>query len=196
MDIGHSTRDCVRVMGIDPGSRTLGISILTCFPYEQKLSLDEAWTLNTELDIRRRRARADRLGEGTVRLEAIEQEVALALQNFYPDVVIMETPYLGRLPQSFFVLTQVMMAISQAVAKFSNALYLNKIDPSTVKKSIGVPGNSSDKELMRQAVYALPYLENFTQRELSELDEHAIDATAVGHYYCVSELGLEWKKPC
>lgn len=194
MVIEHD-KDCVRVMGIDPGSRTLGISITTCFPYEQLWQLDEAWTLNTELEIRRNRFRADRVGEHQVRLEAIEKEVLRALQNFYPDVVIMETPYLGRLPQSFFVLTQVMMAINRAVDAYSAAMFLNKIDPATVKKAIGVPGNSSDKELVRKAVELLPNFENLSDRTLGSLDEHAIDAIAVSHYYCVSELGLEWKKP-
>lgn len=188
-------RDCVRIMGIDPGSRTLGISITNCFPYEQQLSLIDAWTLHTDQHLRLKRFRADRVGEHQVRLEAIEEEVFQALENFYPDVVIMETPYLGRLPQSFFVLTQVMTAIGRAVQRYSAAMYLDKIDPATVKKTIGVPGNSSDKELVRQAVNALPNLENLSERTLESLDEHAIDSIAVTHYYCVSELGLEWKKP-
>lgn len=192
---GEHDRDCVRVMGIDPGSRTLGISILTCFPYEQKLQLDEAWTLNTEKVIQLKRFRVARVGENQVRMEAIEEEILMALQNFYPDAVVMETPYLGRLPQSFFVLTQVMVAIGRAVDAYSAAMFLNKIDPSTVKKTIGVPGTSSDKGLVRKAVEGLANLENLSGRPLKSLSEHAIDATAVGHYYCVSELGLEWKKP-
>lgn len=188
MEIEH--RDCVRVMGIDPGSRTLGISIVDCFLYEQQLVLTEAWTLNTEQAIRRNRFHAARVGEHQVRMEAIRDDVLLGMQNYYPDVVIMETPYLGRLPQSFFVLTQVMTAIEQAVAAYSTAMFLEKVDPATVKKAIGVPGNSSDKELMRKAVNALPYLENLSGRTMESLSEHAIDSTAVAHYYCVSELGL------
>lgn len=195
METQHD-RDCVRVMGIDPGSRTLGFSITTCFPYEQIFQLDEAWTLITEKVLQLKRFRVDRVGEHQVRLEAIEEEVYQALVHFHPDVVIMETPYLGRLPQSFFVLTQVMTAIGRAVERYSSAMILQKIDPATVKKAIGVPGNSSDKELVRKAVEALQCLDNLSDRTLQSLDEHAIDATAVAHYYCVSELGLEWKKPC
>lgn len=183
-------RDCVRVMGIDPGSRTLGISFVDCFPYEQHLTLTESWTLNTDLAIRRNRFRAARLGEHQIRMEAIHEEVLLAMQNYYPDVVIMETPYLGRLPQSFFVLTQVMTSIERAVCDYSAAMILEKIDPSTVKKAIGVPGNSSDKELVRKAVEGLEYLENLSGRELESLTEHSIDSIAVAHYYCVTELGL------
>jgi crossover junction endodeoxyribonuclease RuvC len=188
-------RDCVRVMAIDPGSRSLGISIVDCFLHEQELVLTEAWTLTTEQALRRQRFRAARIGEHAVRLEAIYTEVLHGLQTYYPDAVVMETPYLGRLPQSFFVLTQVMTCIERAVADYSSAMYLQKIDPATVKKAIGVPGNSSDKELVRQAVYALPNLENLSGRSLESLSEHAIDGTAVAHYYCVSELGLKWVKP-
>ncbi|MOA47364.1 hypothetical protein D3C78_1699920 [compost metagenome] len=74
-------------------------------------------------------------------------------------------------------------------------MFLEKIDPSTVKKAIGVPGNSSDKELVRKAVYALPNLENLSDRELDSLSEHAIDSIAVAHWYCVEELGLVWVNP-
>lgn len=195
MDTRHD-RDCVRVMGIDPGSRTLGIAITTCFPYEQCWTLDEAWTLNTEYHLQQKRFRAARVGDHQVRMEAIEEEVFEALCNFYPDVVIMETPYLGRLPQSFFVLTQVMVAIGRAVDRYSSAMHLEKVEPSVVKKAIGVPGNSPDKTLVAKAVMALKNLENLSEKPLSELDEHSIDATAVCHYYCTTELGLEWKKPC
>lgn len=183
-------RDCVRVMGIDPGSRTLGISMVDCYPYENTLSLAESWTLNTELAIRRNRFRAARVGEHQIRMEAIHEEVLLAMQNYYPDVVIMETPYLGRLPQSFFVLTQVMTAIERAVGDYSAAMVLEKVDPSTVKKAIGVPGNSSDKELVRKAVNGLKCLENLSDRDLGSLSEHAIDSIAVAHFFCVTELGL------
>lgn len=188
MDAEH--RDCVRVMGIDPGSRTLGISIVDCYPYEQQLALNDAWTLTTEYRLRENPFRVARVGENQARMEAIEEEILQGMQNFYPDVVIMETPYLGRLPQSFFVLTQVMTAIERAVSNYSAAMYLQKVDPSSAKKAIGVPGTSNDKELVRAAVMGLPYMENLSDRDLKELSEHAIDAIAVSHYYCVSELGL------
>lgn len=188
-------RDCVRVMGIDPGSRTLGISILDCFLYEQQLVLTDAWTLNTEQALRRNRFRAARLGDHHCRMDAIHDEVLMAMQNFYPDVVIMETPYLGRLAQPFFVLTQAMTAIEHAVSDYSSAMHLEKIDPSTVKKAIGVPGGSSDKELVRQAVYGLTNLENLSDRTLESLSEHAIDAIAVAHFYCTTELGIIWVGP-
>ena len=195
MEVRHD-RDCVRVMGIDPGSRTLGIAITTVFPYEQEWTLDEAWTLNTELALRLKRYRAERVGDHQVRIEAIEEEVFDALCEYHPDAVIMETPYLGRLPQPFFVLTQVMVAIGRAVQRYSAAMHLEKIDPSTAKKAIGVPGNSSDKSLVRKAVLGLKNLENVSDTPLTSLDEHSIDAIAVAHYYCVTELGLEFKKPC
>ena len=158
--------------------------------------MDQAWTLNTELALRLRRFRADRVGDHQVRVEAIEEEVFEALCEFHPDVVIMETPYLGRLAQTFFVLTQVMVAIGRAVERYSAAMYLQKIDPSTAKKAIGVPGNSSDKSLVRKAVLGLKNLDNVSDKPLEDLDEHSIDAIAVAHYYCVTELGLEFKKPC
>lgn len=184
--MGH--RDCARVLGIDPGSRTLGISILDYFPYEGKLELVEAWTLVTEQAIRNNRWRTVLIGEHEARLEAISAEILTALKTHAPDAVAMEIPYLKRLPQTFSVLTQVMRAIEYAVKSYSLAMPLAKYDPSTVKKAIGVPGNSPDKTLVYKAVSGLACLENVSGRSLESLSEHAIDATAVAHCYCVDEF--------
>jgi hypothetical protein len=51
------------------------------------------------------------------------------------------------------------------------------IDPSTIKKSIGVKGNSGDKELMREAVRKIT--NNSVPVDI--MDEHSIDSIAIGY---------------
>lgn len=181
----------IRVMAIDPGSKTLGIAILDYNPETGHLILVEAWTLTTNRAVLCDPARAERFGALFVRIEAIVDHLIHAMRLYRPDEFIAETSYLGRLPQAFSVLTQVMSAIRRALRFFRPSAVLTGIDPASAKVELGVPGNSPDKELVRRAVMRLTNLDNQSGKPLSLLTEHSIDAVAVGHYHCATVHGFK-----
>lgn len=181
--------DCIRVMGIDPGSKTLGIAILDCYPKQNLLVVEEAWTLNTNRHTQRYPERCLAVGELAVRLEAIRLHTRQTLDTYRPDVAIVETPYLGRLPQAFSVLTKCLESLASALHEYSPSLTLSRIDPATAKRACGVPGNSSDKSAIQRALMNIENLRCNAQRPLAEMIEHSTDAIAIGHYYCAEMLG-------
>lgn len=186
--------NCFRVVGMDPGSRSLGIAVLDYYPSDGMLCLEKAWTFKTNPVVANNKDRVETYGEMFVRLEAIYDHVLETLSLYRPDHVISESPYMQKHAQAYSVLVQVLAAIASGVHEYSASLVLDKIDPSTVKASLGVPGNSPDKSLMQKAIMSLRYFENRSSINLSELDEHSIDGIGVGHYYCRSALGLRLEK--
>lgn len=181
--------DCIRVVGIDPGSKTLGIAILDCYQARNLLVVEEAWTLNTNRHIQRYPERCLAVGELAVRLEAIRLHVRQTLDTYRPDATIVETPYLGRLPQAFSVLTKCLETLTVALNEYSPSLTLSRIDPASAKRAVGVPGNSSDKGAIQRALMNIENLRCNAQRPLAEMIEHSTDAIAIGHYYCAEMLG-------
>src|SRR5690606_32969254 len=91
-------------------------------------------------------------GDKSCKLFAIEQAIYYYLSQWEVHAIVSESPYLRRLAQAFAALTECVMAIRRAVYRYNHFITLDLIDPATVKNSVGVPGNSGDKMLMRSAV--------------------------------------------
>ena len=177
-------------MGIDPGSNTLGISIVDAFLDEQRLEIVHTSTLHTKYKVAREKERAEFFGEFQLKLERIFEEICGTLGRYMPDVAIHETPYMKDHATTYARLTQVNSALANACFTHSPIMRMETIDPSTVKKNVGVPGNSNDKELVRKAVRNIGNLTNVSGVSFDAMSEHEIDATAIAYYYCTTFLGI------
>ena len=81
---------------------------------------------------------------------------------------------------AYAALVECLDAVRRAVIKYDETLSLTVIDPARVKKAIGVSGKSGDKTLVRAALSTMEAFTLMTDISLDKLDEHAIDAIAVG----------------
>ena len=82
-----------------------------------------------------------------------------------------------RTVKAFAALTECMHSMRNAMYSQNPNRVFHTIDPSTIKKSVGVSGKSGDKELMRKAVQGIAG----SMVNVDWLDEHAIDSIAVGY---------------
>lgn len=174
--------ETVGIVGIDPGSHTLGIALIEV-------------DINT-LQIVRSTAKTyagAKMGKGTYHTElhgdragrifAHRQNVHRFCEIEQPYIIASEAPFSSRLhPQVFGVLTEVVDAIRAGVSDYDQTKNVLLIDPPTVKNAVGAPGNAS-KDIMRAKVLALAELKYEGRIDLSKLDEHSIDALAVA--YCI-----------
>jgi len=188
MDVDES--EVVRVLAIDPGSSTTGIVVMDVYPELGVAEIIHRRTIDTRFRLQQEKLRAERLGDFSVKLEKIYDEVLDVCRIYRPDRTRHETPYMGKLPLPAIRLTQVCTAIRRALWDYNPSMPVEGIDPSTVKKHVGVPGNSGDKELMRCAVVGIANIKNSTGTVLSAFTEHEIDAGAIGYYDAVTELGI------
>lgn len=178
----------VRFLAIDPGSRTLGLAVLEYNFETGELTVLFTRCLDVDEGLKHIRYLEVLQGISRARRWLVKHFLKHQIEDWQPAFVIMETPYMGSFSQVFKILVEIMEVIEGVVSWFGNAIALLKIDPSTVKKSVGVKGNSSDKDLMRDAVKGIKYLVLREGVDLDHITEHEIDAIAVGNYYVVEEL--------
>lgn len=174
-----------RIIACDPGTDTLGLAFLEVDLGTQSTAIAQVHTF--------RGSQLQRLfptitavhGDRMARLIAHEENIFQFLHYARPHAVITEGPYMGRFPAAFAALVECVSAIRRAVIRYDHFMPLHVIDPSTVKKSMGVKGTSGDKDAMRRALTqalddpAQP-LTNPSNIEISSIDEHGVDAICVG----------------
>lgn len=170
-----------RILSIDPGSTKLGIAIIDVHPTEFTSTVIHATTVDAPTLLRYYEQCAATHGERVARILAMENAVFKMLRAWEPEMVVSESPFMGRFPQAFAALTECLSSIRRAMQEYRPGRALHEIDPSSVKNAVGVSGKSSDKELMREALPKLADLSFTDEVSLDELDEHAIDAIAVGY---------------
>lgn len=172
----------VRMLSLDPGSRTLGLAIVECNVNSGKLKALFSRTLDTSNGLRHHSFMEEVQGSRFIRLKIIKNFLDTHLREFQPDLVVMESPFGGSNVQAFKILVDVMAQIEKATEEYGRNIALLKVDPPTVKKIHGVKGNSSDKTLMYEAVSKLPNLTLSDGMAFASMTEHEIDAIAVASW--------------
>lgn len=172
-----------RVIGIDPGTATLGVAVLVYDLKTQTRRIEKLMTLNGSHQLRHYEQLTDLHGERFARLNALETSLSSVFEHYRPHAIASEGPYMGRFPQAFAALVECLHVVRRAVWVYSHEHPLTVYDPATIKKSVGVSGKSGDKDRMRQAVNTLDWVSDIDQSQIRDADEHAIDALAVANLH-------------
>lgn len=173
-----------RLLAIDPGTTKLGVCILHYDCVSSQVSLHTAFTIDADKAARTYQTVRLVHGNRFTRLLALRDALFRIMINFEVHGIASECPYMGRFPQAFAALTECLTSIRSATHRYDTLLALHEIDPSTVKMNVNVNGKSGDKQLMTDAVNSLIMsgrILNTGLVNINALDEHAIDAIAVGY---------------
>jgi Holliday junction resolvasome RuvABC endonuclease subunit len=161
------------VIGIDPGSETLGCGIVyfNCFTFEivgceaytfkgSKLPGSD-WLMQT-------------FNDRIKRIDALKENLINIFNKVLPVSICAEAPFMSmRRPSAYGALTEVMEHDAW------KTLYL--VDPPSVKVCIHAKGNA-DKEMVKQAMLLVPELTQTCTTPIAFLDEHSVDALAVAYW--------------
>lgn len=167
----------VRVIGVDPGTTHIGLCVSEV--QDDGLHVIDAYTVHTDTLVRRHYMEvAERYGERYALIAAGVDAIVKYIRTWSPGLVAYESPYLGRHPQAFGSGVEIMTMVAEAIRRADPFLVFLTLDPSSVKKSIGVNGKSGDKSLMALGIKRSPHLT--LGIDTDALDEHAVDSIAVG----------------
>ena len=175
------------IVGIDPGSQTLGTCVLYFSVSSYAITRIEATTYNADA-LYSKSFIADAHGEKAKRIIAHHDNLLELFNRVQPIMVACESPfYSQRRPSAFGVLTEVIWEIRKAVMAYDCWKSLFTIDPPTIKKAVGALGNA-DKLLVKAAILKIPEIVKCFQGDLETLDEHSLDsiATAYCQYRAIS----------
>ena len=177
----------MRIVSIDPGTRTVGFACLEFCESMEKAIVRDAYTLN--LERLARRASPDiieQYGERIAHLLLVKDAAFEYCHAWTPLVVCCEDPYLHRFPQTFAALTECVLAIQNGVLQYDNTVLFRRVKPTVAKNAVGVRGGSSDKEEVREGIRRQKQL--ILEIDLDTLDEHSTDAIAIGCSYVLPSL--------
>ena len=171
-----------RILGIDPGTNTLGVAIIDLDLVNKETSLIMATTIHGGKNSKNFPSISDVHGDRRAKLFAHQKSIRYILEQYRPNSIISESPYMGKFANAFEALVECLMAIRDEVYNYDHSITLETVDPPTAKKAVGAPGRGGDKSAVRDAVLKLQELKNKTGSSLGVLDEHTIDAIAVAYY--------------
>ena len=169
------------VVGIDPGTETLGCAVLSFDLGTLAITGLEAYTFRgTKLPS------SEWMGmvynERAQRIAAHHANLVNVLCRTNPLAVASESPFYSHLrPSAYGALTEIVCAIRCAVQAFDAWRTLHLIDPPSVKRAVGAPGGAG-KDVVKECMGRVSELMAVCEDEFAHWDEHAIDAAAVA--YC------------
>jgi Holliday junction resolvasome RuvABC endonuclease subunit len=181
--IDKNTEACI--VGIDPGSETLGVCLLFFNVVTMQVNRILPRTyIGSRLPAEPMLCilHSDRVS----RIKSHENNLLNIMIENNPIAIASEAPFYNpRRPNAYGALVEVICAIRSAVIQYSDTVKLYHIPPSNVKRAIGAKGNA-DKDTVKLGISNIPEIVNNLSIPLSMIDEHSADALAVAYYQFLS----------
>lgn len=175
----------VRICSVDPGTATLGFSILDVDLISGNVSVVHAETLKSTKEIDKDHVFVETQGARAAKLAYYRWRLFRLLHAYNPSMLIAEAPYMGRFANSYAALVEVRKIIQHTVMEYNPGLFFETIEPLNVKMAVGIKltkENRKDKNAVRKAIALLPNVVWLNGITLEQCDEHTVDAIAVGYW--------------
>ena len=190
LSIPLSSGNIAKIVGIDPGTETLGIAIIHFNIDDFRIVQCEAATYKGSNLLSNDFTRA-LFGDRYTRIEAHRYNLYKILIQEQPLIIGCESPFISRrFPQAGLALTEVVCAIRAAVRLYDLFKPLYSVTPPEAKKAVGAKVNK-DKSEVQRSILKIKELTSTALMPLNLLDEHSIDALAVA--YCLLKQTKESK---
>lgn len=179
-----------RILAIDPGTDTLGISVFDIDLKTYQITLVLAYTFQASrwIDGLLEHTRWENQDEKYLRLHRHAEHLYGLLLQYRPHLVVHESAFMGRFPKAYQGLVECLITLRNAVSRFDPYLPFIGITPMEVKHYVG--GVKKDEVL--NAVSRIKDLNNL-HVILPSIDEHAVDSIAIG-YTKSKQLLTDYKK--
>ncbi len=151
----------MRILGLDPGSRHTGYGLIDRSGDGVRLLCQG-------------RLSTPRSGELPGRLGRLSELLAGLLEEWRPQVAVLETPYLGLNPRSLVVLAQARGALLGTLA--SRGVQIREYSPAEVKSAVTGNGRADKLQVARMVALHLPGVP-------ADASDDATDALAVALCY-------------
>lgn len=168
------------VIGIDPGTKMLGVCVLEfdlvsfeivnvqAFTYDGARLPSSEWAGYLH-------------GDRVRRISALRDKLADVFNAYRPLYVCCESPFYNqKRPSAYGALTEIVCAVREAVRDYDVWKPLYMIDPPSVKKAVNASGNAG-KDDVKAAISKIETLSRVCATPMANLDEHSIDAMAVAY---------------
>ncbi|MNB83827.1 hypothetical protein D3C87_1051330 [compost metagenome] len=175
-----------KILSLDPGSSHLGVAILHDLLDGSDVTIEDSFTVHLKDTCPEYSELGDLHGNRVIRLMQLGDAVLNLVRTHRPHAVIVEANYLGRFATAFAALVECVAMVRSAVYMYDPFMPLYQVDPSTAKINAGMERiKGTDKEDVRRAMRKRKGI--VWNVNLEELDEHSVDACAIG-MYCAEHI--------
>lgn len=177
----------LKILAIDPGTMTMGISLLTIDDDKMKLHVNYCRTHNASQFTHISPRLAMRVDELTLRLHVHSLNLSHLIEWLNPDLIVAESPFFNpRRPTSSEPLARMKQVLVEVAIQHD--LPIEWIAPQAMKKAIGAKmgKGTNTKVEIEKAINALIEQKQVVLDEglkLTDIDEHSIDSIGVGYAY-------------
>lgn len=174
----------IRLLSIDPGTTTTGMAFFELDLTNLHVQLVDALTIKANTTKGKYRhlslIQNDRLARITFIADVFQQY----LIQFQPMMVITETAHMGKYTDAFEGLIHCISVLEYVLMHYSSSIPLEGVDATSVKKNLNaILRGEESKNSVREKILELYQNRHFTTFvDIYSLDEHAIDAVAVGWF--------------
>lgn len=173
-----------RVVSIDPGTDTMGVALLGLNPVTLGQRFIDAFTWRGSFVDYNYRQMLPEGNDRDARLLGLQHRLYPYLASVQPHLVVFEDNYLKHSPKSYKALIEAVMCIKQAIWLYNPYIPFYSVKPMQAKAQVGgMPprGQKATKDLVLEGLrhytpLAVPH------ERLNLLDEHSVDAIAIGAY--------------
>ena len=170
-----------RIMGIDPGLNNTGVALIDINSYTGNILSVQAFTLVNDALPDYTGLEPNWVGERVWKLHKLRTHLSMLFHNEQPKAVGCESPFYNRfMPMAYGALLQVTSMIHNSVIETRPHTYFEMLEPLLVKKTVG-SGATKGKLDMKLCLSQIPAIMSVLQNPLESLDEHSVDAIAVGY---------------
>jgi len=165
----------LKLIGIDPGTNYIGVSILTI--QSKDLTITNIETV--ALDVSKINNICFVNKNLMYRLAVLTELIYNVMKFHNPAAVGMESPFINSLrPASVVPLSQSVQAIEYGIYNFRDSMPVGKYPPSTVKNAVGAKGGADKIEIL-DALLTIDELK--LNVNFNRITDHEVDATAIAY---------------
>jgi Holliday junction resolvasome RuvABC endonuclease subunit len=176
------------IVAIDPGTNTLGLTVLTANPSTKEVVVLESETLVgvklSKCDYTVKDLIYDNSPTKDIRLRALRNELLNIFHRVQPDIIVCESYYLRiRKVNAFEALIEAVTYIRHAVHDYDERLPIYFVMPNAAKEFVGTKiKRGMEKDDVKVAL--IKYIKNTElltiNVDIETLSEHAIDSLVIG----------------
>lgn len=177
--------DEYNIVAIDPGLTTTGVAIFTINNIADTIKNVTAFTLNSDKLPNSMDLSPEIYTERVIKLHKIKSAIVKILYDYKPIGVACENSFYNRFrPMAYGSLLEVINTIQAAVIEYNTNVVMRLIEPLLVKKMVDAQPKGG-KEAVLEGVRKVPLIMNNLDVNIDLLDEHSIDALAIGYSYLI-----------
>jgi Holliday junction resolvasome RuvABC endonuclease subunit len=167
----------LKILGVDNGTRYLGIALIEFDLVTQVTTVKDAFTVTAREELYHYGSSVSAVGRARARFTELIAELSDTVDDFMPHLLAVETPFVHKNPYTYGTLKEMIGRIADLVEdNRSTGLRLVEVAPTEAKLAVG--SATTDKEDVRKAVLASPNI-LFENRDGRDIQEDAMDAIAV-----------------